>query len=200
MSDAEFEQASKAGTFRKTLDIVENWRAAHAFPLNTFSMTLKNRGEHIHAATITAQRLKRLESITFKLMNEPNMKLSQMQDIGGCRSILPTLANLESMRQLYTTKPAHLFTSEKDYIAKPKPTGYRGVHLKYRFVSKNKTSKPWNQLKIEIQLRTALQHKWATAVEAVGTFTEQALKSNKGNKEWLRFFALMASVYALREG
>lgn len=54
-------------------------------------------------------------------------------------------------------------------------------------------------MKIEIQLRTKLQHTWATAVEASDTFTKQALKSSRGREEWKRFFALMGSVFALRE-
>ena len=50
-----------------------------------------------------------------------------------------------------------------------------------------------------MQFRTALQHAWATAVETVGIFTGQALKSNQGNRKWKRFFALMGSSIALRE-
>ena len=60
-------------------------------------------------------------------------------------------------------------------------------------------SSPYAGLKLEIQIRTELQHKWATAVEAAETFTGQALKSNLGSEEWRRFFVLMSSVFALRE-
>ena len=51
-----------------------------------------------------------------------------------------------------------------------------------------------------MQFRSILQHSWATAVETVGTFTREALKSSRGNKKWLRFFALMGGAIALREG
>ena len=85
-----------------------------------------------------------------------------------------------------------------DYIANPKPSGYRGVHLIYRYNSDRK--KTYNGLQIEIQLRSTLQHAWATAVETVGTFTRQALKSSQGEAEWLRFFALMGTAMATREG
>ncbi len=54
-------------------------------------------------------------------------------------------------------------------------------------------------MRVEIQLRTQLQHSWATAVEAVGLFTRQALKSNQGDEDWLRFFALMSSAIAAIE-
>jgi hypothetical protein len=184
----------------KAVLIIDNWRAAHAYPLNSFHITLKNRVSKVCDGSVTAQRIKRLESIAFKLVNEKNMKLSQMQDIGGCRAVLQTIDQVYEMRDAYVTKVVtHVPIGEKDYIADPRPTGYRGVHLKYRFSGKA-NSKPWNGLKIEIQLRTFLQHKWATAVEAAGTFTQAALKSNRGKQEWLRFFALMSSIFAIREG
>lgn len=79
----------------------------------------------------------------------------------------------------------------------PKDSGYRGVHLVYRYESDRTAD--FNGLKIEVQLRSRLQHAWATAVETVGTFSRQALKSSQGEEEWLRFFALMGSAIALRE-
>ncbi len=39
-----------------------------------------------------------------------------------------------------------------------------------------------------MQIRTAVQHSWATAVEVVGAFTAQSLKSSQGNEKWLDFF------------
>jgi hypothetical protein len=48
-------------------------------------------------------------------------------------------------------------------------------------------------------LRSQLQHTWATAVEAVGIFVHQALKSSSGEDKWLRFFALMGTAIAERE-
>ena len=84
-----------------------------------------------------------------------------------------------------------------DYVNTPKKSGYRGHHLIYGYFSDKKDT--YNGLKVEIQIRSNLQHVWATAVETVGTFTEQELKSSQGEKDWLRFFALMSSVFAHRE-
>ena len=58
----------------------------------------------------------------------------------------------------------------------------------------------YNDLKIEIQIRSRLQHAWATASEVISTFTGQALKSNIGDESWKRFFKLMGSELAIREG
>ena len=52
---------------------------------------------------------------------------------------------------------------------------------------------------IELQFRTHLQHIWATALETMGQFTHQALKAGRGSKEVLRFFALVSSLFAIKE-
>jgi ppGpp synthetase/RelA/SpoT-type nucleotidyltranferase len=188
-----------ASQLAQAIDIVDNWRASHSYPLNSFHTTLKGKARKVAGNALTAQRIKRLESICFKLSNEPTMKLSQMQDIGGCRAVVPSIADVYELVYSYDANPvAHTRGNDKDYIQEPKSSGYRGVHLKYRFLGR-KSSKDWSDLKIEIQIRTLLQHKWATAVEAAGTFTKQALKSNRGSTEWLRFFALMSSIFALKE-
>ena len=54
-------------------------------------------------------------------------------------------------------------------------------------------------MKIEIQLRSRLQHAWATAVETVGTLLGEALKASEGSQEWLTFLTLTSSAFALLE-
>ena len=51
-----------------------------------------------------------------------------------------------------------------------------------------------------MQIRTPLQHAWATAVETVDTFYRQGLKAHRGTDEWRRFFSLMGAAIAIREG
>jgi hypothetical protein len=65
----------------------------------------------------------------------------------------------------------------------------------YRFSGKA-TSLPWHKLRIEIQMRTKLQHAWATSVETVDAFTEEDLKFGKGTSGWRRFFKLVGTVHA----
>lgn len=180
-------------------EIVNNHRSSHAFPLNTFQVNLRNKAKSVDESALVAQRIKRLPSITKKLHDRPQMKLTQMQDIGGCRATVDTIKHVRDIQKQYErTRARHVLASKDDYIESPRSSGYRGVHLVYRYVSERDNA--YDGLKIEIQLRSALQHAWATAVEVVGTFTRQALKSSQGREDWLRFFALMSSAAALIEG
>src|SRR5207237_10598270 len=87
----------------------------------------------------------------------------------------------------------------KEYSTEPKEDGYRCYHVNFKYYTDSPARKVYNGLRIEIQLRSRLQHIWATAVETTSTFTGQALKSNVGSEEWKRFFALMATEIAVYE-
>ena len=76
--------------------------------------------------------------------------------------------------------------------------GYRSIHIVYRFKS-DKNKDIYNGLLVELQIRSKLQHVWATAVETVDFFTGQAIKSNEGEKEWKEFFRLVSSAFAKKE-
>jgi hypothetical protein len=129
------------------------------------------------------------------------MQLSKMQDIGGCRAIVATSDQVNRLRQKYEKSDLkHKLAGVDDYLASPKASGYRSIHLKYKYFSDKKAPAVYNGLGIEVQLRSRLQHAWATAVETVGTFLSQALKSSQGEDRWLRFFALAGSAIAIREG
>lgn len=183
----------------EALDVVNNWRTSHSFPLNTFSVYLRKVARQIDGAALVAQRIKRLPSISHKLERFRGLRLSQLQDIGGCRAVLTGNAEVYELIQRYRTSDIkHVFVKADDYIVSPQESGYRGVHLIYRYRSDR--SEIYNGLKIEIQLRSELQHAWATAVETVGTFIRQALKSSQGEAEWLRFFMLMGTAIAYFEG
>jgi hypothetical protein len=67
----------------------------------------------------------------------------------------------------------------------------------YSYFSDRKET--YNGLKIELQIRSQLEHAWATSVEVVGTMIGQALKSSLGEESWLRFFQLMSSEIARTE-
>ncbi len=181
------------------LSVLNNWRSAHAYPLNTFQITLRNKGRGVEKGVIVAQRIKRLDSIHAKLARETSMRMSQMQYIAGCRAVFKSMNSVRRLLTRYrNAKFDHVVRGEKDYISSPKPDGYRSYHIVYEYRG-TPAYKIYDGLKVEIQVRTLYQHAWATAVEAVGIFTKQALKSNQGDQNWLRFFALMSTAIAAIE-
>ncbi len=190
--------AGSIASTEEALDIVNNWRSSHSFPLNTMRIYLSSKSKDVDSRSLVAQRVKRLSSIESKLKRFSWLKLSRMQDIGGCRSVLSHVSQVQQLVDLYkASRIKHRLVQSDDYITNPKDSGYRGHHLVYQYRSdRNQT---YNDLRIEIQIRSRLQHAWATAIETVGTFTEQALKSSQGGEDWLRFFALMGTAIAIRE-
>ncbi|MBI4217163.1 MAG: RelA/SpoT domain-containing protein [Chloroflexi bacterium] len=181
------------------LDIVDNFRAAHAFPLNTIQISLRRQARIVDRNVIVAQRLKRLFSIYMKLDRFKKMQLWDMQDIGGCRAIVQTVSNVNQLTEAYKeSKIRHARAHEDNYITCPRESGYRSRHLVLRYYSDR--SEVFNGMKVEVQIRTHLQHSWATTVETVDAFTSQALKSSRGRRDWERFFQLMGTANALHEG
>ncbi|HKW16464.1 MAG TPA: RelA/SpoT domain-containing protein [Terriglobales bacterium] len=185
--------------FNRAFALMDNWRSSHSYPLNVFQAGLRTRAKHIDRKSVIAQRLKRLSSIVAKLDRFPEMKLTQIQDIAGCRAIVSSVSQVYELVNSYKRSDIkHKLVHEDDYIKNPKESGYRSYHLVYRYYS-DKKSRRWNDLKVEVQIRSPLQHAWATAVETVGIFIRHSLKSSRGDEHWLRFFALMGTAIALRE-
>ena len=80
-----------------------------------------------------------------------------MQDLGGCRFIVPTVDEVFAFAEKYkNSRVRHEYKRTYDYINNPKPSGYRSLHLVYKFHSDTKDTYNQNML-IEIQFRTHLQ-------------------------------------------
>jgi hypothetical protein len=79
-----------------------------------------------------------------------------------------------------------------------KSDGYRSHHMVLKFSGTGEGA-PFNGRRVEVQVRTQLQHSWATAVEAVGLYRREDLKAGKGSPDWLRLFRLMSEEFAVEE-
>ena len=204
-------QVNKAGSILKnknqhTVDevfkaenILTYWRSIHAPLITTFQALLRtNITNKITRNTTIAQRLKRSPSIIQKLDRYPNMKLSTMQDIAGIRAIMANVSEIYKLRnELTYKKNKHKFIEEYDYIKNPKQSGYRGIHLIFEYNNLKKIES--NGLRIEVQIRSSLQHLWATSVETMGTYLNTSLKSNQGPDDILKFFELTGLAFSLLE-
>ncbi|BBD70999.1 hypothetical protein NIES4072_74110 [Nostoc commune NIES-4072] len=182
----------------EALDIVSNWRSSYTFPLNNITSLLRFKVKTVEKNAIITQRLKRIPSILRKLKRYHEMRLHRMQDIGGCRVVLSDIKKVNTLKHLLlNSRTKNELAKENDYIENPKDSGYRGIHLIYKY--KGKKDEIYNGHTIEIQVRTKIQHSWATAVEVAGTFLKQPLKSGEGSENWLHFFKLVSLLFAFLE-
>lgn len=190
--------SNSQGEVNVALDKINNWRLHHLRPLKIMSNGLEKLCKKTKIRPLfISQRLKRLTSIEYKLDLNERMGLGGMQDIGGYRAVLKDLNDLIKLKlALETQKQKHKLLKVDDYINNPKISGYRSIHFIYEY---NSTSKTFNGLKLELQIRTKLQHNWATAVETAGIITKTSLKSSMGPDKWLDFFKIVSSLFALKE-
>ncbi|WP_027328748.1 RelA/SpoT domain-containing protein [Marinimicrobium agarilyticum] len=172
--------------FFEAYEILDNWRSSHEYPIQSMLGYFRKKAFDVDPESVVARRLKRTPSILAKLRRENGMKLDRMEDIGGCRIVVA------NKNQVYETRDAivdgrtrNTLRRQRDYIKQPKKSGYRGIHLIYRY---NGQKTQYSAHSIELQIRSKVQHSWATAVEVVGTFTRQGLKASQGHDAWLNFF------------
>jgi Region found in RelA / SpoT proteins len=183
---------------RDAFKIANNWRDSHAFPMRSIRHSAIYYMRDIGLTGITAARLKRMQAIRRKLRRF-NYGLQQLQDLGGCRVILPTISDVERLVRTIKEKIRHEIKTEDNYLLEPKIDGYRSHHIIFHFSPKDSERAAYTGRRIELQVRTQLQHSWATAIEAVGLFRGEELKNNQGSPEWLRLFKLMSAEFAEAE-
>lgn len=187
----------KSARFKESVPIFHNWRSSHAFPMQIMLDLLRKNSIKIDKNSFVVQRLKRVPSIFQKLAREKNMSLNRMQDIAGCRAVVSDVGKvrkvIESLKRSRTKNVLH---KEYNYIDAPKPSGYRGIHLIYKYCG---SKEQYNGMQVELQIRSKVQHSWATAIEVVGAFTKQALKASTGDPRWLELFQLISAEFSKLE-
>jgi len=187
---------------------IQNFREIHLYPLMLIKNHLARTANKVDSNIIIARRLKRLPTIIHKLerntldgVNDNAIKLTRMQDIGGCRAIVKDLSDLRALQaRLIKSKSVHKIIRVSDYLT-PKATGYGGVHLVYSCFHEDDSGNNWKKTKIEVQLRTSLQHAWATSLEIIDTLEHIDLKTSlDGHENWRRFFYIAGTLVAHDEG
>lgn len=189
-----------AEMIRHVFSVAYNWRDSHAYPMRCIRGDVSARLRSRNIPGVAVARLKRMPSIRRK-MRVQGWKLDQIQDLGGCRAILDSMKDVRRLIEGIKGNTRHDVHSESDYLTNPKPDGYRCHHLILKFVGDNKDERDaFEGRRIEIQVRTRLQHAWATAVEAIGLSRGEDLKAGIGNSQWLKLFQLMSAEFARLEG
>ena len=117
----------------------------------------------------TGRPAKSTTSIVEKLRRE-TIRLSQMQDIAGCRLVVPNVsAQDQVVERLKGSLPKAVVVDRR----KRPSFGYRAVHI--IATARNKP--------IEIQVRTELQHLWAQLSEKLSDVEDPAIKYGGGDSE-----------------
>lgn len=110
-------------------------------------------------------RLKSVESIGDKLsgMNKPITVESieeNLKDVAGVRIICGLPSDIYTLADAFLSQDDIVLIQRKDYIANPKPNGYRSLHLIVEipiFLHDEK-----KMMKVEVQLRTISMDWWAS--------------------------------------
>src|SRR5579875_916615 len=82
------------GQIDRAFEVMLAFRAAHARPLATANMGLRSMVSSGGCSVEVSQRLKGVPTIVNKLIREPTLALSRMQDIGGVRAVLGSVGEI----------------------------------------------------------------------------------------------------------
>ena len=174
---------------------LDKYRSNHIKPMTEVVLKLQEWLSNADIAHHSAQRLKRKPQILFKL-SRFSIRLSQLQDIAGCRIIFDNNQAIDSFIEIMdiqmSRKKVKFFTIVRkvDYRKDGREdSGYRAVHI---IVKRH-------DIHIEIQLRTKSQHNWAETAERTSAMYGYSLKNGEGDETVRKFFKLFSSLSTKEE-
>ena len=133
-------------------------------------------------------RIKSPESIINKLKKK-GCELTN--DIAGIRVITPLKKDIYTVRRLITQIPGIHILKEKDYISKPKESGYSSYHM---IIEVPVTlSKKILYVKVEIQIRTMAMDFWASLEHKMKYKTENEI-SKKESKDLVSYAKIINKI------
>lgn len=127
--------------------------------------------------------LKKMKKKKYEL-NYQNL-IYHINDIAGVRIICPLKSDIDTIKNIIEKMPDMKIIKTKDYITKPKQSGYSGYHIIIETPVKIEDREL--PVKVEIQLRTMAMDFWAT--------NEHKVKY-KTNKKLSRFDSKRMIIYA----
>lgn len=167
----------------------DEYRKAHLQPLSETTLELQQLLTNHGAPYYIAQRLKRKPQIVRKL-NRLSVRLTQLQDIGGCRIIVHRNSDVDKLfKYLVDSVGAqNVFTIDRttDYRDKGRDdTGYRALHV----ILKR------SGVFLELQIRSRIQHYWAESIERTSVIYGYHLKEGEGSVQVIQYFKTLSDVF-----
>lgn len=141
-------------------------------------------------------RIKSPESIEHK-MKKRNIPftykdmIKNINDIAGIRIVCHSKKDVFAIKDIIQKLPNINIIKEKDYITKPKESGYSSYHL---IVEVPITISQKNSyVKVEIQIRTIAMDFWATLEHKMKYKAEEEI-SKKESKKWVNYANIINSL------
>ncbi|WP_245708088.1 RelA/SpoT domain-containing protein [Celeribacter baekdonensis] len=162
--------------------VFEEFRKSYLAPLTKLTLSLQEWLQTYGQQNYIAQRLKRKPQILRKLRRF-SVRLTQLQDIGGCRIVVDNNEAVDGLVSFLRTK----LTDSGDYTIERETdyrdwgrddSGYRAYHIILTT----------SGIRLELQLRSQLQHYWSESIERTSVIYGSRLKENEGDKEVLKYF------------
>jgi ppGpp synthetase/RelA/SpoT-type nucleotidyltranferase len=172
---------------REDLETLQTLRTSYKKPLSQIFDVLQNSISKVNKNAIITYRIKRIDSIISKLNRLPNAQLPRIEDIAGCRCILRSNNEVYKLKEILG-EGLFIKSDRNDYIANPKPDGYKSLHLIVQ--TKDKLSRP-----IELQLRSEKDHNWATLVEITDQVYNTKIKESGNEPELGKMLFLLSKGF-----
>ena len=171
------DRLKKGSHTESDLRLLDDYRRSFGEAYEAVVGKLRQRG-----ASPTGRLAKSTMSVAEKLRRE-SLRLSQMQDIAGCRVIVSDV--LEQDQFVAGLKSDFSESILSDRRESPS-NGYRAVHVIVKVGGKL----------IEIQVRTAFQHLWAEVSEKSSDVLDPTIKYGGGDQRWQNFLATSSKSVA----
>lgn len=170
-------------------DVFDDYRSAHLEPLMKTTLDLQKWMEASSKGYYIALRLKRKPQILRKLKRF-HVRLSQLQDIAGTRIILDKNSDVDETAEYLLAKiraqEELKLSKDTDYRIRGRDdSGYRARHIILDY----------NGYKIELQLRSKIQHFWAEKIERTSVVYGYFLKELEGDPIVLNYFKQLSDVF-----
>lgn len=169
--------------------VFDDYRKEHLQPLTETTLELQRWLVNYQVPYYIAQRLKRKPQIIRKLKRF-SVRLTQLQDIGGCRIIVGGDVDVTELYSFILEKvkssPELKLLGIDDYREKGRDdSGYRALHLILQR----------RDYKIELQIRSRVQHYWAESIERTSVIYGYHLKEQEGDQSVLEYFKKLSHIF-----
>ncbi len=164
-------------TYKSISQFISERRGDREIRIQAMILTLKERLDEEGISSDISGRAKHINSI-FNKMQSKNLTLQNIYDISAIRVIVPTIQDCYTALSLTHRLWEHVPEEFDDYIATPKPNGYRSIHTAViGGDGKN----------YEIQIRTREMHEESERGIAAHWLYKEDKAQLKGNKTKINF-------------